>query len=528
MEMGKSSMSLFDDIIKVQSKEILEELDNIKQINITILSAWTRKNQQNTRVLAPSGEGKTYLVTKDARYFPQENIFILAKATPQSFKYALSSRRVVENGPGNWQEYEVAIQPIDEELSKTKDPQKKKELEKAKRELVESACDEIDFTNKVIILVDDQSFEFFEAIKTTLSHDQESLLSFSVNKTKSGTMKGQKFRFKGWPAVIYCSAKDEQKKDQTNEINTRFNTIALNTSPRKYRKMLHLQSMRSSLPDSIYQKEVLSDDEIEQTREKILQLIEIIKKNDEIINPYGEGISKLLPEDGGFRTRQLKILDSNIAILTLVRSESRCKIIVDGNEIPITTREIIEEACSLIKEQREIQSYKIKFFNDHIKPAILHNGEVKDLITGQTKCLSVSQIRNIINKKGITTTRQKIQETFLKPLSDNGFLDFFKDPDNHSQYLYAVTQGYLEKDATVESTLIDTSLLDVSCVNSFVKKYIEQRFEKGELEIQDAEGNNITPSQLLDILHKIDAQTLQNRHELGSNDASKSIDGEEK
>ena len=40
-------------------EEILEEEDNIKQITLAILSAWT-KNPQNVRILAQSGEGKTY------------------------------------------------------------------------------------------------------------------------------------------------------------------------------------------------------------------------------------------------------------------------------------------------------------------------------------------------------------------------------------------------------------------------------------------------------------------------------------
>ena len=127
--MGESDMSILDGIVKIFSKEIREEGDNITQVILALLSAWTN-NPQNIRILAPSGEGKTYLVTLIAKLFPQENIIILAKATPQSFKYALSSKKVVENGPGNWQDYEVAIKPVEEELSKTKDREKQQELGK--------------------------------------------------------------------------------------------------------------------------------------------------------------------------------------------------------------------------------------------------------------------------------------------------------------------------------------------------------------------------------------------------------------
>lgn len=258
--MGDDKLDVLDKIIDVYSREIKEESDNIRQILLTLFSAYT-KNPQNTRILAPSGEGKTYLVTKVSELFPQEHIKMIARATPQSFKYTMSSKKVIENGSGNWQDYDVAIEPLEEELAKTKDKEKQNELKQQIQELRESAYDLVDFTNMIIILVDSQSFELFESLKTTLSHDKDMIQSFSVNKTQSGTMKGQRFLIKGFPAVIYCSAKDEQQKDETNEINTRFNTISLNASTVKYRKMLELEALHSSLPNTMYQEEIISDDE---------------------------------------------------------------------------------------------------------------------------------------------------------------------------------------------------------------------------------------------------------------------------
>jgi len=338
-------MNHLDEIVESCGKLIREEKDNIKQIHLTLLSRDT-KNPQNTRILAPSGEGKTYLVLKCAGFHPQENIITLVKATPQSFKYALSSRRVVENGPGNWQDYDDAIKPLEEELSKTKDKDKQTQLVTAIRELRDSACDLVDFTGKVIILVDDQSYEFFETLKATLSHDLENMKSFSVNKTKSGTMKGQKFLFRGFPAVIYCSAKDEQKRDITNEIGTRFNTISLNASSKKYREMLKLEGLLASLPKFIRDDVIISDEELDQTRQKILEIIANIKKSDEIINPYGESLSLLFPDDAGFRTRQLKVLNSNIEVITLANYSQNPKCIKDGDAIPISTRRDIEDASN--------------------------------------------------------------------------------------------------------------------------------------------------------------------------------------
>ena len=133
---------------------------------------------------------------------------------------------------------------------------------------------------------------------------------------------------------------------------------------------------------------------------------------------------------------------------------------------------------------------------------------------------------DILSKKGIITDRQRLQETILKPLVEHGFLEKFLDPDNKSRDVYHVSDAFLKRQANVESTLIDTSLLKVSCVRPFVENYTEQRFNKGTLEIQDESRNKITPKDLLDILYKIDAQTTQNRHKIGSNEASKSIEGD--
>ncbi|MBM3910893.1 MAG: hypothetical protein FJ356_04525 [Thaumarchaeota archaeon] len=516
-------MNVLDNIVETCSKEILEEKTNIKQTLITMLSAWTN-NPQNTRILAPSGEGKTYLVTKVASLFPEENVVILAKATPQSFKYAFSSKKVVEYSPGIWQDYEIAIQPLEEDFKKIKDDEKRQEIKNQIRQLKDSACDLVDFTNKIIILVDSQSIQLFESIKTTLSHDQYEIKSFSVNKSKSGTIQGQKFIIRGFPAVIYCSAKDEQSLDITDEINTRFNTISLNSNPKKYRKMLELEAIRSSLPDSIYQEEVISYDEIEHLRNQVREIIEQVRNYGEVLNPFGLGLERLFKADGGFRTRQFKILNSNITIHTLVNAKYRPKIIHDEIKVPVVTWTDIEESCNLIKEPREIQPYKIKFFNDCIRASILEYGKEKQFVDGSTRCLTASEIADILTKKGRATDRQKLQETFLKPLVSHGFLEEFTDPDNKSRHIYALGKTYLEEQASIESTLIDTSTLDLSCVDSFINEYLKQRFESGNLRIFDENNCEITPDKLIELLHTIDTQHPQNRNEIDIIEASTSIE----
>lgn len=514
--------NILEHIVEICGKEIKEEDSNIKQIALTFLSSYTN-NPMNLRILAPSGEGKTYLVTQIAKLFPEENTVILAKATSQSWKYNFITKKLVENGAGNWQDYDIALKPLEEELEKTKDKDEQDKIKNQIRELHDSACDLVDFTNKTIILVDSQSFELFENIKTTLSHDQENIKSFSVNKSKSGTLQGQKFIIRGFPAVIYCSAKDEQKKDETNEINTRFNTVSLNTNSRKYRKMLDFEAIKSSLPSFIFQQEIISDDEIEELKEIIRTLTSDIKENGEILNPYAQGISSLMKSDAGFRTRQLKILNNNIRMHALANANYRPRIIHEGKKYPIATRDDIENASTLTKEPREIQPYKIKVFNEDIRTAILQHGTKKTLLSGTVQGLTASEIADILTKKGNSTDRQRLQETILKPLSDHGFLEKTRDPENQSRDIYYLSQTYVNQKASIESTLIDVSTLDVSCLDSYVNNYLKQRFENGEITIEDQSGKSIDIESLLEVLHSIDAEHNKTRHESDNIDSSISI-----
>ena len=512
-------MELLDNIIQSLEKEIKEESQNIKQIILTFLSAYT-EDPQNTRVLAPSGEGKTYLVTKVAQLFPKEDVIILSKATSESLKYNLS-KKVIENGRDNFQDYDTAIKPIEEELSKSKDKERQEELKEQLKELRSSTVDLIDLTNKTLVFTDSQSYGVWENLKTTLSHDSKIQRSISVNKSKSGTLKGQEFVWMGSPACIYCSAKDEQKQDETNEINTRFNTISLNTSKRKYRKMLDHEATRSSIPGFIYENEVISENEICQLKENVESLIEEIKKDHDIWNPFGQGLSKLFDDDAGYRTRQLKIINNNTRVHTLVNHKNRPKITIDSRQIPIVTWDDIDVASSLTKKPREIQPYKIKVFNEKIRQVILKHGNEHSTLSGVLKGLTASEIVEHVGEK--EKGRQKYQETFLKPLSDQGFLDETLDPNNRTRHIYCLPEKYQKEDATIESTLIDISILDDSCVDSFVKQYIKHRFEIGELTIEDKKGNSINPQQLVELLKKRHFDST-NRHELDNVDSSIDID----
>ncbi|MCA2004140.1 MAG: hypothetical protein LDL06_05200 [Candidatus Nitrosotenuis sp.] len=478
-------MNVLDFIIEIISNEVKEENENSRQVILAILSAWT-KNPQNLRILAPSGEGKTYLVTKISRLFPQDKIIILQNATPQSFKY-LITKKIIETSPGNFEEYQAVIDRLE------RIDNKRKKI----KELQENTYDFVDLTRKTIIFVDAQSFHLWESLKPILSHDQPTLKSFSVNKSKSGTIQVQKIIFRGHPAVIYCSAKDEQSLDRTDEINTRFNTISLNSTQKKYRQMLELTALRASIPDCIDDEEIVSSNDIEKAKQLILGMISNAERFS-VINPFADLIQRQFHDDAGYKARQLGILLNNINLHTLANAKYRPKFSYKNTTSIISTLEDVVEANRLTKRPTVLPPAKIQFFNRYVRVAILQADKSVDLVHGKVKCLTASEIADFVTEKGITTDRKKLQETYLKPYSDHGYLEEFQDPDSRNRNLYSLPAKYLHKEAMLESILIDNIDVDASCVESFVHRIITRRLEQGKLE--DANGTEITPKTLLDVI----------------------------
>lgn len=503
-------MNVLDLLVDIISKEVKEEPENCRQVLLAMLSAWT-KNPQNLRILAPSGEGKTFLVTKITRLFPQDQVIILQNATPQSFKYYIT-KKVIETNSGIFEDYHDVIDKIEDE------GEKKLKI----KELQNQIYDLVDFTGKILVFVDAQSFHLWESLKPVLSHDQKTLKNFSVNKSKSGTIQAQKIIFQGHPAVIYCSAKDEQALDQTDEINTRFNTISLNSSPKKYRQMLELASLNSSLPDCIYQEEVISETDLEHAR----QIIEGMISNAErfaVLNPFAREIQKQFPDDAGYRTRQFGILSANINLHTLANAKYRPKFTYNGTTCVISSITDVTEANKLTKKPTALPPAKIQFFNRYIRKAILEKGNSKELVEGTIQCLTASELSDCITTMGIVTDRKKLQETFLKPFVDHGYLEELQDPSSRNRNVYFLPTKYLQDEARTESTLIDNFDIDASRVNSFVDRYITRRLENGKL-VDDAD-NPITPDQLLDIVLNRQVEP-QITHENGIIETSMDVEGE--
>ncbi len=440
----------FDEIIESISKEVVDERDNIEQVVLTILSSYT-DNPQNLRILAPSGEGKTHTVLKTAKYFPQENIWKISEASSKAFRY-LAQSKVIETKDG-FTDFEDVIKPYTELLN---DKSSRKEAQIEINKLEKQAYFLLDFTNVTIIFLDSQSFGLWESLKTTLSHDDVIRKDITTNKI-NGSNQIQKTAYKGYPAVIYCSAKDEINQDETDEMNTRFNTVSIKGSSKKYKQILNLV-----LQNDDPTQEVISQQEINEVKIKVERIIENIKSYHGVFNPFTQNIVDNFPCDKGSRARQLKILSNTIKMLTLSKSENRFSLVKDEKQFLISSKSDVTKAIQIIREPNPIAATKIQFFNEKIRPFFV--GRLDSAIA-----LEIAEY--------LKMDRKQLLENYLTVFVDHGYLEKERDPTNRSRDLYWISSRYEKEDASIFSTLIDASIIDISCLKNTLECRLQQGYK---------------------------------------------------
>ena len=524
------------DIVTYLGKEIKKEENNIYRVLLNGLSAFT-KNPNNSRILAPSSEGKTYLSSKISALFPQQNVVQLASASAQSFKYQTTDLvRITED---DLQSINEEMKKLKVQLAETKDKKTESEIKQKIRELREESFGLVEFENKWIVFSDSQNHALWESLKTLLSHDAPYIKHQVTNKVNGQNIQ-QKIIFKGHPAMLYCSAKDEEESDKTREIESRFDTISLQTNPEKYREGIKLISNRHGLSGDLFAEEIVSKSDTILAKKRVQILIDNVQvfgnNSNPVLNPFSTKLSEIFPHDTAIRQRQFDRFMQMISIITLCYAHQRCKVQYGRKTHPITTLSDIKLATEIMKEPPDIQLHKIQFLNDIFKGTVQEviNNERKQ--NKEQKTLSDKKLSEVwvtalqvsyyaqSKTKDKSLHRQKVQETLLKPLFFHGYLESKRDPDNNSRYVYRISPKYDNKDVDLESTLIDTSTLDGLCLRVFIEKYLKQRNDSGKLRILDEKNNEISLEYLPKMLMHFVTQTPKFVPRNDSVEASKSIE----
>ena len=248
------------------------------------------------------------------------------------------------------------IKAIKKEIADTKEKQKQEELKEQLEELYENARTLIDLRGKILVFLEPPQHELWNLLKPILSHDSEEIEFPFVDKTERG-FQPKRVVVKGWPACIFCSARDESNWPVWPEIQSRFLITSPNMNATKYRESNLLIAQRKGLPSLVQQKIIVSDKEVRLAKlcvsylkdqiQKLLSISTSVTKsssnssnnNNPVWIPYAEILSEVLPADKGTDTRYTKRIFSFLQIIPLAKAHLRHKLALGTDTLVIAALE---------------------------------------------------------------------------------------------------------------------------------------------------------------------------------------------
>jgi hypothetical protein len=287
-------------VVKTLKKTIKQEDSLVRQIVYTGLSAYA-DDPINLGIIAPTSEGKTYPVIESIKVFPKEDVWLIGN---MSTKMLVRQKGVLVDQ--NNEPLKPKIKQLKKDIEnarkkKNKDKYTQEELKEQLESLFEKARTLIELRGKILVFLEPPEHELWNLLKPILSHDSEEIEFPFVDKTEGG-FAARRIIVKGWPACIFCSAKDESNWSAWPEIVSRALITSPNMNSEKYRESNLLIAQRKGLPRLIQQRVIVSDEEIRLAKlciSHIKQQIQKYNSKDPVWIPFLEILAEALPAAKG-------------------------------------------------------------------------------------------------------------------------------------------------------------------------------------------------------------------------------------
>jgi hypothetical protein len=330
-------------------KEARQEDRLVRQILYAMLSAYTN-NPINLAINSPTGEGKSYVLTKVAEMFPEGDVIFLSHMTEK----ALFHRRgnyVKRDESGKYVSIDQMTSEIDSEIldkesevQRTNNKDLKKglnwtiqELKNEKKGLYTESKKVIDLSHKILIFLDTPPMGLFNAIMPLLSHDK-----YEVEYEYTDTHEGIRTRsnvIRGWPSVIFAAAVDYSHHDRWPEIQRRFIITNPKMTQEKYDDAVSYMSEKFGVPDFVYQKTNVSDEEKDEVRSIIRMIREEIL---EISKRFDNGKNNvIISVDPALFPHKEYIISQIHRVLEYSAEEDKRPTILDHKGKEITVEELV-------------------------------------------------------------------------------------------------------------------------------------------------------------------------------------------
>lgn len=352
--------------------------------------------------------------------------------------------------------------------------------------------------------------ELWNLLKPILSHDKKETEFPFVDKTANSNAETKDVVVRGWPACIFCSAKDESKWEIWDEIKSRILVTSPNMIPEKYEQSNKLISQSKGTPNLIQQQIIISDNEIEIAKscvllikQKIQELKSRVKYGNKISLwvPYYDLLQKELPAKKGTDVRFAKKVFSLLNIIPIIKSDLRMILMMEGENSVIANLNDLKEVLSIIQNFDGLPKFKAEFFNDIFLPFYnaktepdSNNKDDKNKKEEEIIAVTTRELCDYfreIKKKPIST--DNLKHTYLNQLINEGIIDYSTSKINTRQNIYYPldTESLsiesimtpIGNDSQYSSTMYEKIIKNINETWIFceIMKLIRCRLEKGDI-----------------------------------------------
>jgi len=423
-------------VISTIKRTVKKEDVLIRQVFYAGLSAYTL-DPINLGVLAPTSEGKTYVVTQVMKYFPTEDVWSIGS---MSTKALVRQKGILVDKNKN--PIEKRVNEIKKEIrllsKKPEDLESKAELLEELEKILDDSKTLIDLSSKILVFLEPPHHELWNLLKPILSHDTPEIEFPYVDRTDKDGFVTKKVIVRGFPACIFCSAKDESKWEIWNEIQSRFLITSPNMNKEKYFESNILIGQRKGLPSLIQQHVIVSDKEIRLAKTAIIilkkNILDLYKKNDgdyeyktnSVWIPYYEILARTLQSNRGTDNRAANRIFALLNIIPLSRMHIRPGLIFGKERLVAATLEDLREVMYITQNLSRIPTHKIQFYNEVFLPLYRAKARVDERDDKREKriALTTAELCEFYKKiMGRSITGNNLKQTYLNELINNGYID---------------------------------------------------------------------------------------------------------
>jgi hypothetical protein len=411
-------------VINTAQKTIKQENSLTRLITYTALSAYT-KEPLNLGIIAPTSEGKTYPVNEIIKFFPNQDVWLIGSMSP---KVIVRDKGILVDE--NNDPIKEDIKELKKLIGAEKNELKKEDLRRELDSLYEKSKVLIDLTNKILVFLEPPHQETWNILKPILSHDNEYIEHPYVYKTETSGQEVKHIVTKGWPACIFCSAKDESNWPTWPEIQSRFFITSPNMIKLKYKESNQLIGQKQGLPSLLQEQLIVSLEQVEIAKNCILLIKKELMKNlkNGVWIPYHDILSQSLPYEKGTDVRITLRIFTLLKLITKVNLFDRFKLKFGNETMSISSYKDLEEVLKFTQNISGIPSYKLDFFTTIFVPLFNLKREPdtssKDDATEERIALTITELSEYYKKiKGKAITADNIKKTYLNELKNNGLID---------------------------------------------------------------------------------------------------------